>query len=62
MSLSFVQSKYEMWDFLSMCPQGYSFVNHLFADPYRKEKFLGMVYVIPLKSSDTFLDITSALK
>lgn len=37
--LSFVQTKYEMPGFLSMCPKGYFFANHLFADPYRKEQF-----------------------
>lgn len=54
----FSQTKYEMWGFLSMCPTGYVLVNHLFADPYRTGQF----FTILVKSSGTFLDVTSALK
>lgn len=53
-----IQANYEMWGFLSMCPTGCVLVNHFFADPYRTGQF----FTILVKSSGTFLDVTSALK
>lgn len=64
-SLSFIQIKYEMQGFLSMCPKGCFFANHLFADSYRKtnkQTIFEMVHTILVKSSGTFLDVASALK
>lgn len=47
--------------FFPTCPKNYFFAGCLFADPYKTGRFFEMVPTTLVKSSGTFLDVTSAL-